>query len=99
MQRRLVFRIYLIGLAQIAALALTLNIARQASRPPLVAATRFMLNEITLASLVLVGISALLTAVWLGRPLARLSAAARALGGGDLSARANLRRDDELGDV
>jgi signal transduction histidine kinase len=176
--RRLVLRIYLIGLAQIAALAIALGIAREATRPktaPHVAETQFMLDEITAhssepkelqrrlqelndrtgirvelrdakgglvantgpirpegvkpallkwpggtailqlphprppadggplfiitASLVLVGISALLTAAWLGRPLARLSAAARALGSGDLSARANLSRKDELGDV
>ena len=178
MQRRLVFRIYLIGLAQIAALAATLSIAREATRPhtaPHMAETQFMLDEITAhswdprelqarltqlqertrirvelrdtngamvattgplapggmphaeltwpggtaslqmpvppfprdggplflmaASLVLVGISALLTAAWLGRPLAKLSAAARALGSGDLTARANLKRNDELGDV
>jgi len=49
--------------------------------------------------LVLVGISALLTTLWLGRPLAKLSQAARELGAGKLSARAGLRRNDELGDV
>ena len=49
--------------------------------------------------LVLVGISAVLTAKWLGHPLAKLSQAARELGSGRLSARANLRRNDELGDV
>jgi signal transduction histidine kinase len=51
------------------------------------------------AVLVLVGISAVFMAMWLGRPLALLSAAARQLGAGDLSARADLRRSDELGDV
>jgi signal transduction histidine kinase len=51
------------------------------------------------AVLVLVGISAIFMAMWLGRPLASLSAAARRLGAGDLSARADLRRGDELGDV
>jgi two-component system OmpR family sensor kinase len=174
---RLVLRIYLIGLAQIAALTATLAIAREATRPhtaPHIAETQFMLDEITshsaepaelqrrlaelfertrirvelrdargtlvantgpltpggvphaaltwpggtaslqmppppprdggplvlmIASLVLVGISAVLTAAWLGRPLAKLSAAARALGSGDLGARANLKRRDELGDV
>ena len=47
----------------------------------------------------LVGISAVLTTVWLGRPLAKLSQAARDLGAGKLTARADLRRNDELGDV
>ena len=177
--RRLVLRIYLIGLAQIAALAVTLAIAREASRPqtmPHRAEMRFLLDELAAqapdgaaldarlrdlkqstgieaelrdhtgavlgssgpvpahgpgtfnldwsggkaslalpppprppgpapafaiaAVLVLVGISALFTAAWLGRPLADLSAAARALGAGNLSARATrVRRNDELGDV
>jgi signal transduction histidine kinase len=176
--RRLVFRIYVIGLAQFAALAVALWIAREATRPrhaPHIAETQFMLDGITAhvsdpralqaeldrlhertrirvvlydktgvqvastgpmiqngvlpasltwpggtatlqlptpppprdggplfflgASIVLVGISALLTAAWLGRPLARLSGAARALGGGDFTARARLARKDELGDV
>ncbi|MFL5408283.1 MAG: sensor histidine kinase [Myxococcales bacterium] len=47
----------------------------------------------------LVGISAVLTAAWLARPLSILSDAARALGAGKLASRANLRRNDELGDV
>jgi signal transduction histidine kinase len=47
----------------------------------------------------LVGISAVLTAAWLGRPLSVLSNAARALGAGNLASRANLRRNDELGDL
>jgi two-component system OmpR family sensor kinase len=175
--RRLVFRIYLIGLAQMAALAATLSVVREASRPrvsPHIAETQFLLSQLTAntldpkelqtrladlhqrtglgvelkdkrgalvaatgalntqgppharlawpggtatvalpplppasggpfvfmaASLVLVGISALLMATWLGRPLAKLSAAAKALGSGDLTARANLARRDELGDV
>ncbi|HEX4386138.1 MAG TPA: HAMP domain-containing sensor histidine kinase [Myxococcales bacterium] len=178
MHKRLVLRIYLIGLAQIAALAATLYVAREATRPrnfPHAAETQFLLDqsldqltepqdlqarlqllldhtrirvELTdksgkvvastqpvgpttflhtemtwrggaarvqlppppmprdggpilplVASLILVGISAVLTAAWLGRPLTKLSAAARALGGGDLTARANLKRNDELGDV
>jgi signal transduction histidine kinase len=49
--------------------------------------------------LVLVGISAVLTAAWLGKPLAALSSAARRLGGGDLNARVELHRNDELGDL
>ena len=47
----------------------------------------------------LVGISAVLTAMWLGRPLSKLSQTARELGAGKLSARSGLRRNDELGDV
>jgi signal transduction histidine kinase len=47
----------------------------------------------------LIGISAVLTAAWLARPLSILSDAARALGAGNLASRANLRRSDELGDV
>jgi signal transduction histidine kinase len=51
------------------------------------------------AVLVLVGISAILTAAWLARPLRVLSAAARDLGTGNLASRVRLRRKDELGDV
>jgi signal transduction histidine kinase len=51
------------------------------------------------AVVVLVGISAVLTAAWLARPLAALSAAARDLGAGKLATRVKLRRSDELGDV
>jgi signal transduction histidine kinase len=51
------------------------------------------------AVLVLVGISAVLTAAWLARPLRVLSAAARDLGTGNLASRVRLRRRDELGDV
>jgi len=47
----------------------------------------------------LVGISAVLTAAWLARPLTVLSNAARSLGAGNLGSRAKLRRNDELGDV
>ena len=173
--RKLVLRIYLIGLAQIAALAVTFALAREANEPPVSPRqeeTRFLVDEIAAgapdraalearlrelkeragmtvelrdrsgamvassgpvsgprtftmdwsggtasikmptypapaggpvfaiaAILVLVGISAILMATWLGRPLASLSAAARQLGAGDLSARADLRRNDELGDV
>ena len=173
--RKHVLRIYLIGLAQIAALAVTFALAREAREPPVsprTEETRFLIDEIAAhapnrdalearlrelnvrtgvavelrdrlgavvassgpvtgprtftadwsggtasikmpafqppaggpvfaiaAILVLVGISAVLTAMWLGRPLASLSATARQLGAGDLSARADLRRNDELGDV
>jgi len=176
---RLVLRIYLIGLAQIAALAATLAIAREWGRrppPPHADQTRFLVEEIAshaadpaaldarlrelrqrtgmevelrdrdgqviagsrgahregpgafetewsggkalvwmppprrppqgggplfaiAAVLVLVGISAVLTAAWLARPLRVLSQAAQQLSAGHLSARASLRRSDELGDV
>src|SRR5207237_6854929 len=49
--------------------------------------------------LALVGISAVFTAAWLGRPLIVLSNAARALGAGNLASRAMLRRTEELGAV
>jgi signal transduction histidine kinase len=51
------------------------------------------------AVLVLVGISAVLTAAWLARPLEVLSKAAQRLGAGKLGTRVKLRRKDELGDV
>jgi len=49
--------------------------------------------------LIVVGISSWLLARTLTRPLRRLSTAARALGGGDLKARAALPNRDELGEV
>lgn len=49
--------------------------------------------------LVVVGVSSWLLALTLTQPLRKLSEAARAFGAGDLSARAALRRRDELGDV
>ena len=49
--------------------------------------------------LLVVGVSAWLTARSLARPLATLSAAARAFGAGDVHARASLTRSDELGEV
>ncbi|HEY4731279.1 MAG TPA: HAMP domain-containing protein, partial [Myxococcales bacterium] len=174
---RLVLRIYAIGLAQVAALAATLAIAREWGRgppPPHAEERRFLIDEIAAhagdratldarlrelrqrtgmevllqdhsgnvvagseperrhgpgtfktewsggialgssppplrppggplfaiaAVLVLVGISAVLTAAWLARPLRVLSAAARDLGAGNLASRVRLRRKDELGDV
>ena len=175
---RLGLRIYAIGLAQIAALAATLAIAREwgrRPRPPHAEQTRFLIEEITshgadptaldarlrelqqrtgmevqlrdrsgnviagpasghhegpgafvtqwsggtasvfspppprpsdggplfaiAAVLVLVGISAVLTAAWLARPLRVLSKAAQDLGAGNLGTRVKLRRSDELGDV
>jgi two-component system, OmpR family, sensor kinase len=174
---RLVLRIYAIGLAQVAALAATLAIAREWGRfppPPHAEERRFLIDQIAAhardratldarlrelrqrtgmevllqdhsgnvvagsepkhrhgpgtfktewsgglalvsspppvrppggplfaiaAVLVLVGISAVLTAAWLARPLQVLSAAARDLGTGNLASRVRLRRKDELGDV
>jgi two-component system, OmpR family, sensor kinase len=49
--------------------------------------------------LLVVGVSSWLLAQNLTRPLERLSTTARALGGGNLGARAALSRGDELGDV
>jgi len=46
-----------------------------------------------------VGISALLTARSLARPLQRLSEAARAFGAGRLDVRADMKRSDEIGEV
>jgi two-component system, OmpR family, sensor kinase len=48
---------------------------------------------------ILVGVGAFLTARWIVRPLEQLSRAARALGEGDLRARAGLARGDEVGEV
>jgi two-component system OmpR family sensor kinase len=52
-----------------------------------------------LSGLVIVGIGSFLTARWIVRPLEALSRAARALGAGDLTARSDLMRNDELGEV
>lgn len=49
--------------------------------------------------LVLLGVGTAWVARWLGRPLARVTAAAQAFGSGDLSARVGLARRDELGQV
>lgn len=49
--------------------------------------------------LIVVGVASLLLAWTLTRPLRKMSAAARALGSGDLGARVRLRRRDELGEV
>jgi two-component system OmpR family sensor kinase len=51
------------------------------------------------AGLFVVGAGALLTARWIGRPLDRLSRAARALGEGNLRARTGMDGHDVLGDV
>ncbi|NUP04987.1 MAG: HAMP domain-containing histidine kinase [Polyangiaceae bacterium] len=49
--------------------------------------------------LLVVGVSSLLLAWSLVRPLQRMSAAARAFGAGDMTARVNIRSKDELGEV
>lgn len=55
---------------------------------------------LTLASgLIVVGIGAFLTARWIARPLDQVTEAARALGKGNLRARADLARTNILGDV
>ncbi|HEX4337974.1 MAG TPA: HAMP domain-containing sensor histidine kinase [Polyangiaceae bacterium] len=51
------------------------------------------------SGLVVVGVGAYLTTRWITGPLGELSRAARSLGRGDLSARTNLSRSDELGEV
>lgn len=57
---------------------------------------RFLPVAVTLVGL---AFAAALLGASLARPLQRLAAAARALGGGDLAARTGIRRRDELGDV
>ncbi len=52
-----------------------------------------------LAGLVVLGVGAFLTARWIARPLTRLSSMAISLGRGDLRARSELTRNDEVGDV
>jgi signal transduction histidine kinase len=47
----------------------------------------------------IVGVGAVLSWRWMARPLAELSKVARALGSGDLKARARLQRADELGEL
>ncbi len=52
-----------------------------------------------LSGLVVLGVGAFLTARWIARPLSQLSRMATSLGQGDLRARSELTRDDELGEV
>jgi signal transduction histidine kinase len=52
-----------------------------------------------LSGLLVVGVGAYLTTRWIARPLGELSRAARELGRGDLSARTNMKRPDELGEL
>jgi two-component system OmpR family sensor kinase len=68
------------------------------SQGPIPSALRGV-GTIVILVLIVVGVSAWLTARSLARPLARLSAATHAFGAGDLDARADLRRNDELGEV
>ncbi len=49
--------------------------------------------------LIVLGAGALLTARWIARPLSQLSRMANSLGRGDLSARSELTRSDEVGEV
>ncbi|MEZ4339024.1 MAG: HAMP domain-containing sensor histidine kinase [Sandaracinaceae bacterium] len=52
-----------------------------------------------LAGVIVIGVGGGLTARWIVVPLRTLAHTARAAGAGDLTARARLERDDELGDV
>ena len=52
-----------------------------------------------IASFLILIASALLTARWIVRPIDRLSRTARALGTGDLTARSQLARSDEIGEL
>jgi signal transduction histidine kinase len=51
------------------------------------------------SGLAIVGAGSFLTARWIGGPLRTLSRTARALGAGDLKARAEMKRQDEIGEV
>jgi two-component system OmpR family sensor kinase len=51
------------------------------------------------SGVLIVGVGAVLSWRWMARPLADLSKVARALGSGDLEARAQLARNDELGEL
>jgi len=51
------------------------------------------------SGLLVLGVGAFLTARWIARPLSHLSRMAISLGQGDLGARSELKRNDEVGDV
>jgi signal transduction histidine kinase len=51
------------------------------------------------SGLFVLGVGAFLTARWIARPLSHLSRMATSLGRGDLGARSELKRNDEVGDV
>ena len=57
------------------------------------------LNTLFVGGILILGAGALFTARGIVRPLRELSRTADALGGGDLRARSDLRRADELGDL
>lgn len=52
-----------------------------------------------ICGVIVLGVGAFLTARWIARPLARLSQMAISLGQGDLRARSELTRNDEVGEV
>ena len=52
-----------------------------------------------ISGILVLGVGAFLTARWIARPLTRLSQMAISLGQGDLRARSELTRNDEVGDV
>src|SRR3569833_3316445 len=52
-----------------------------------------------IAGFVVLILGAILTARWLVRPIEKLSRATKAIGDGDLSARAGVDRDDEIGEL
>ncbi|MDX2093850.1 MAG: HAMP domain-containing sensor histidine kinase [Kofleriaceae bacterium] len=54
---------------------------------------------ILVGALLILVLGAIVTARWLVRPIDRLARTARALGGGDLSARSHLARTDEIGEL
>lgn len=127
----LAFRLYALGMVQLALLAATVLFvghllgpprppfappplsdsvrpmpfsgteAREAppERPPPLPLPWGPLVTFFLSGLVVVGVGSFLTARWILKPLDQLSRAARSLGEGNLSARAGLTRDDELGEV
>jgi two-component system OmpR family sensor kinase len=54
---------------------------------------------VLIGGFVILVIGALITARWIVRPIERLSRTARALGSGDLKARSQLERSDEIGEL
>jgi len=54
---------------------------------------------IVVASLLVLAATGFLTARWIARPIDRLRRTARAIGGGDLTARSRLQRMDEIGEL
>jgi two-component system OmpR family sensor kinase len=65
-------------------------------RPP---GSRGQLGVIFLGVLVLIGVAAFLARRWLSRPLVRLGDTAHAIANGDLTARTQLRSNDEIGEA